>query len=169
MNKWMFTFCKYNCHSFTLCLPYAKLTSYSTGCMQISNDAKLNMTDGTSYSLGIRLARNEWVKEWTLLRTTRCMRGPWWSGLTPPVKPQRVCCKLGETIQQPCSDVVAHSPEVCKGARLSNGYLASKDDQDSWGTCTTSAECKTVITVVLTVMSYMDPHMISENLGWVLG
>jgi hypothetical protein len=27
MNKWMFTFCKYNCHSFTLCLPYAKLTS----------------------------------------------------------------------------------------------------------------------------------------------
>jgi hypothetical protein len=29
------------------------------------------------------------------------------------------------------------------------------------GTCTTSAECKTVITVVLTVMSDMDPHMIS--------
>jgi hypothetical protein len=27
MNKWMFTACKYNCHSFTLCLPYAKLTS----------------------------------------------------------------------------------------------------------------------------------------------
>jgi hypothetical protein len=30
MNKWMFTFCKCNCHSFTLCLHYAKLTSYST-------------------------------------------------------------------------------------------------------------------------------------------
>jgi hypothetical protein len=29
--------------------------------------------------------------------------------------------------------------------------------------CTTSAECKTVITAVLTVMSGMDPHMISEN------
>jgi hypothetical protein len=43
----------------------------------------------------------------------------------------------------------------------------SKDNHDSWGTCTTSAECKTVITVVLTVMSGMDPHMISENLGWV--
>ena len=27
--------------------------------------------------------------------------------------------------------------------------------------CTTSAECKTVITVVLTVMSGLDPHMIN--------
>jgi hypothetical protein len=43
----------------------------------------------------------------------------------------------------------------------------SKDNHDSWGTCTTSAECKTVIIVVLTVMSGMDPHMISGNLGWV--
>jgi hypothetical protein len=33
--------------------------------------------------------------------------------------------------------------------------------------CTTFAECKTIITVVLTVMSGMDPHMISGNLGWV--
>jgi hypothetical protein len=46
MNKWMFTFCKYNCHSFALCLPYAKLTSESTRRMQISNDAKLNMAEG---------------------------------------------------------------------------------------------------------------------------
>jgi hypothetical protein len=45
MNKWMFTFCKYDCHSFALCLPYAKLTSESTRRMQISNDAKLNMAD----------------------------------------------------------------------------------------------------------------------------
>jgi hypothetical protein len=29
-----------------LCLPYAKISSYSTGHMQISNDAKLNMADG---------------------------------------------------------------------------------------------------------------------------
>jgi hypothetical protein len=43
-----------------------------------------------------------------------------------------------------------------------------KDNHDSWGTCTTSAECKTVITTMLTVMSAMDPHMISGNLGWVL-
>jgi hypothetical protein len=37
----------------------------------------------------------------------------------------------------------------------------SEDNHNSWGTCTTSAECKTVITIVLTVMSGMDPHMIS--------
>jgi hypothetical protein len=39
----------------------------------------------------------------------------------------------------------------------------SEDNHDSWVTCTTSAECKTVITAVLTVMSGMDPHMISGN------
>jgi hypothetical protein len=41
--------------------------------------------------------------------------------------------------------------------------------------CTTSVECKTVITVVLTVMSGMDPHMISGTcdgfglvwIGWI--
>jgi hypothetical protein len=47
-----------------------------------------------------------------------------------------------------------------------NRYLASRDDHNSWGTCTTFTECKTVITVVLMVMSGMDPHMISGNLGW---
>jgi hypothetical protein len=36
----------------------------------------------------------------------------------------------------------------------------SRDNHDSWGTCITSAECKTVITVMLIVMSGMDPHMI---------
>jgi hypothetical protein len=41
----------------------------------------------------------------------------------------------------------------------------SKDNRDSWLTCTTSAECKTVITAVLTVMSGMDPSMISGNIG----
>jgi hypothetical protein len=49
-----------------------------------------------------------------------------------------------------------------------NGYPASKDHHDSWGTCTTSTQCKTIITVVLTVMSGMDPHIISGNLGCVL-
>jgi hypothetical protein len=77
------------------------------------------------------------------------------------VKPQWVHCKLGKTIEQPCSDVLAHTPEVCKGTCLYNGYPAIKDDRDSRGMYTTSAECKTVITVVLTVMSGMDPHMIS--------
>jgi hypothetical protein len=77
------------------------------------------------------------------------------------VKPQRVRCKLGKTIEQPYSDVLAHTPEVCKGTHLYNGYPATEDDRDSWGTCTTSAECKTVITAMLTIMSGMDPHMIS--------
>jgi hypothetical protein len=85
------------------------------------------------------------------------------------VKPQRICCKLGKTIEQPCSDVLAHSLEVCKGTRLYNGYLAIKDDHDSSGMCTTSAECKTVITAVLTVMSGMDPHMISRTRGGLVG
>jgi hypothetical protein len=39
----------------------------------------------------------------------------------------------------------------------------SEDNHDSWVTCTTSAECKTIITAVLTVMSGMDPRMISGN------
>jgi hypothetical protein len=39
----------------------------------------------------------------------------------------------------------------------------SEDNHDSWVTCTTSAEYKTVIIAVLTVMSGMDPHMISGN------
>jgi hypothetical protein len=85
------------------------------------------------------------------------------------VKPQRVCCKLGKTIEQPCRDVLAHTPEVCKGTRLYNGYSAIKDDRDSWGMCTTYAECKTVITVVLTVMNGMDPHMISRTRVGLVG
>jgi hypothetical protein len=77
------------------------------------------------------------------------------------VKPQWVRCKLGKTIEQPGSDILTHTLEVCKGTHLYNGYPAIKDDRDSWGTCTTSAECKIVITVMLTVMSGMDPHMIN--------
>jgi hypothetical protein len=50
---------------------------------------------------------------------------------------------------------------VCKGTRLYNRYPATKDDHDSWGMCTTSTECKTVITAMLTIMSGIDPHMIS--------
>jgi hypothetical protein len=85
------------------------------------------------------------------------------------VKPQRVCCKLAKTIEQPCSDVLAHTPEVCKGTRLYNGYPAIKDNHDSWGMCTTSAKRKTIITVVLTVLSGMDPHMISRTRVGLVG
>jgi hypothetical protein len=35
------------------------------------------------------------------------------------------------------------------------------DDRNSWAMCRTSAECKTITIVVLTVMSRMDPHMIN--------
>jgi hypothetical protein len=41
----------------------------------------------------------------------------------------------------------------------------SKDNHDSWVTCTTSVECKTIIIAVLMVMSGMDPHMISGHMG----
>jgi hypothetical protein len=61
-----------------------------------------------------------------------------------------------------------HTPWKC--ARVLIGTVSirlSEDNHDSWVTCTTSAECKTVITVVLTVMSGMDPHMIRWNLRWV--
>jgi hypothetical protein len=81
------------------------------------------------------------------------------------VKHQRVRCKLGETIEQSCSDVLAHTPKVCKGARLYSGYSTSKDDHDSWEMCTTYAESQTVMTVVLTIKSDIEPHMISGNLG----
>jgi hypothetical protein len=45
----------------------------------------------------------------------------------------------------------------------------SKDNHDSWVTCTTSAECKTVIIVMLTVMSGMDPHIISGSIVMGIG
>jgi hypothetical protein len=59
-----------------------------------------------------------------------------------------------------------HTP--WKSVRVLIGTMSiqlSEDNHDSWVTCTTSAECKTVITAVLTVMSGMDPHMISGNIG----
>jgi hypothetical protein len=84
-------------------------------------------------SLGIRLVGNEWVREWTLLRTTRCKRGPLVIWTDTSSETLRVRCKLGKTIEQPCSDVLAHTPEMCKGTRLYNGYPAIKEDHDSLG------------------------------------
>jgi hypothetical protein len=37
----------------------------------------------------------------------------------------------------------------------------------SWGMCTTFAECKTVMTVMLMVKSEMNPHIISWDYGLV--
>jgi hypothetical protein len=61
-----------------------------------------------------------------------------------------------------------HTPWKCVRVLIGTTSIRlSEDDHDSWVTCTTSVECKTVITSVLTVMSGMDSHMISWNLGWV--
>jgi hypothetical protein len=63
-----------------------------------------------------------------------------------------------------------HTPWKCVRVLIGTTSIRiSEDNRDSWVTCTTSAECKTVITAMLTVMSGMDPHMISGNpgFGWV--
>jgi hypothetical protein len=43
---------------------------------------------------------------------------------TLAVKPQWVHYKLDETIEQPCSDFLAHTSEVCKSAHWYNEYSA---------------------------------------------
>jgi hypothetical protein len=62
-----------------------------------------------------------------------------------------------------------HTPWKCVRVLVGMSIQLSEDNHDSWVTCTASAEFKTVITAVLTVMSGMDPDMISGNpgLGWV--
>jgi hypothetical protein len=57
-----------------------------------------------------------------------------------------------------------HTPQKCIRVLISTTSIwLSKDNHDSWGMCTTSIECKTVITAMLTVKCDMDPHMISET------
>jgi hypothetical protein len=57
-----------------------------------------------------------------------------------------------------------HTPWKCVRVLVGTTSIQlSADNHDSWVTCTTSAECKTIVTVMLTVMSGMDPHMISGN------
>jgi hypothetical protein len=61
-----------------------------------------------------------------------------------------------------------HTPWKCERVLIGTTSIRlSEDNHNSWRTRTTSAECKTVIIVVLTIMSGMDPHMIGGNLGWV--
>jgi hypothetical protein len=61
-----------------------------------------------------------------------------------------------------------HTPWKCVRVLIRTMSIRlSKDNHDSLVRCTTSVECKTVITAVLMVMSGMDPHMISGNLRWV--
>jgi hypothetical protein len=89
--------------------------------------------------------------------------------LTLAVKLQWVRYMLDKTIEQSCSDF-RHTPWKCVRLLLGTTSIRlSEDNHDSWVTCTTSVECKVVITALLTVMSGMDPHMISGNpgFGWV--
>jgi hypothetical protein len=45
-----------------------------------------------------------------------------------------------------------------------HGWVQSSSEllRDLWWKCTTSAECKTVITAVFTIKNVLDPHMINE-------
>jgi hypothetical protein len=62
--------------------------------------------------------------------------------------------------------ISCHTPWKCVRVLIDTTSIRlSKDNHDSWVTCTTSVECKIVITAMLTVMSGMDPHMISGNIG----
>jgi hypothetical protein len=85
--------------------------------------------------------------------------------LTLAMKPQWVCYKLDETIERSCSDFLEHTWKCVRVLVGTTSIRLSKDNHDSLVTCTTSAECKTVITVVLTVMSGVDPNMVSGNHG----
>jgi hypothetical protein len=61
-----------------------------------------------------------------------------------------------------------HTPWKCVRVLVGTTSIQlSEDNHDSWVTCTTSTECKTIITTVLTVTSGMDPHMIRWILRWV--
>jgi hypothetical protein len=86
--------------------------------------------------------------------------------LTLVVKPQWVCYQLDETIEQSCSDFLAHTWKCVRVLVGTTSIRLSEDNHNSWVTCTTSTECKTVIIAVLTVMSGMDPHMISGSPGF---
>jgi hypothetical protein len=59
-----------------------------------------------------------------------------------------------------------HTPWKCVRVLIGTTSIRlSEDNQDSWVMCTTSAECKTVTTAVLQVMSGITPHMICGNTG----
>jgi hypothetical protein len=71
---------------------------------------------------------------------------------------------------KPLSSLVViswHTPWKCVRVLIGRTSIwLSEDNHDSWVTCTTSAECKPIITAVLTVMSGMDPHMNSGSPGF---
>jgi hypothetical protein len=65
------------------------------------------------------------VGEAAMAEPIRHKRGFWVGAmLTLAVKPQWVHCKLDETIERSCSDFLAPTLEVCKGAHWYNEYSA---------------------------------------------
>jgi hypothetical protein len=90
-------------------------------------------------SLRIRLVGNEWEKESTLLRTTRRKRGPLviWTNTSGEISTGMV--KLEEAIEKPCSDVLAHTPEVCKHI-LSNQRVPGCQGFMTHGDCVQSLQ-----------------------------
>jgi hypothetical protein len=64
------------------------------------------------------------VGEAVMAKPIRHKRGLLGAMLTLAVKPQWVHCKLDETVEQSCSDFLAHTLEVCKGAHRYNEYSA---------------------------------------------
>jgi hypothetical protein len=65
------------------------------------------------------------VGEAVMAKPIRHKRGIWVGALlTLAVKPQWVRYKLDEAIEQSFSDFLAHTMEVCKGARGYNEYSA---------------------------------------------
>ena len=58
---------------------------------------------------------------------------------------------------------VMYTPWKCVRVLVSTMSIRLSEDRVMY---TTSAECKTVITTMLTVMSGMDPHMISGTWDW---
>jgi hypothetical protein len=77
-----------------------------------------------SEALGIHLDGNEWVKEWTLLRTTRRKRGALVVWTDTSGETSAGTLQVRENIEQHCSDVLVYTPKLCKGAHLYNEYLA---------------------------------------------
>jgi hypothetical protein len=61
-----------------------------------------------------------------MAETHKAQEGGFWVGamVTLAVKPQWVYYKLDKTIEQSCSDFLAHTLEVCKSARWYNEYSA---------------------------------------------
>jgi hypothetical protein len=61
-------------------------------------------------SLEIRLVGNEWVREWTLLRTTRRKREPLVICTDTSGETSVGTLQTRKTIEQSCSDVLTHTP-----------------------------------------------------------